>query len=69
MLPLGWDDLTDREEYQIKRKRLRLTLREVAKEMGVHLSYISKWESGTYTPPTNKVINKYKKYLDNLNKK
>lgn len=63
-MKLNWKDLTDREQCLIKRNRLQLTLKEVSEEMGVHLSYISKWERGTYKPSTNEVIDKYKKFLN-----
>lgn len=54
-------ELNQREIYQIKRKRMKITLQQVADGLNVTRATVSRWETGVLPLPC-----KYKDYIDSL---
>lgn len=56
-------ELTEREEYIIKRKRKGIRLKEIAKKLGCSEALICKYEKGHLDLKTD-VLKAYQNYID-----
>ena len=56
-------EVEDRWEYKIKRMKKNIKLREIAKEIGLSVSYISQHENYKRNMDTQHVI-QYKQFID-----
>ncbi|GIO22485.1 helix-turn-helix transcriptional regulator [Oceanobacillus sp. J11TS1] len=57
--------MNDREEYWLKRRRKKLTHKEIAKAISCSQSLISRYETGDCEMGKEKV-EQYKKYIDSM---
>jgi transcriptional regulator with XRE-family HTH domain len=57
-----------REEYLIKRRRKKISMQQIAKQIGCSQSLISRYETGDCGMSDSK-LQRYREYIDQFNQK
>jgi transcriptional regulator with XRE-family HTH domain len=57
-----------REEYLIKRRRKKISMQQIAKQIGCSQSLISRYETGDVKMSDSK-LQRYREYIDQFNQK